>query len=427
MCRTEFLARCWWLSAILLAIPVGGQAQQSAEAGAPQAALLPPILVPLQGPYRVVHDPGAPRFLSFSSDGSRLASSNTNDEIHVFDLRTANDIFSWNQPESLDTSLGELVWPWCPQADGAWQTPGRWRLTAVPGRPHGWPGKAAAMFMPARPGEVSELALIHNACLSNSHVIVKAGDDLSIKPGVWLLGSYIHFFAGPRFKRTMTLETEAPEWLPLTTTILHGLPAVSAAAVSAESGTLATGFSDGSLVLWTQTGSRLQTVSSDTAEIHAVAFSPRGDLLATVGDSGIVRLWALPSLQPVGEFADGRDEGYWMGFSPEGDRLVVASGSGTLRVWDVTNNRLERVIAPRQLGDKPQFVYGSDRNTVLFATTQSNGGAIGAVDVSLGRVTMNCPVDLGRITAFASSPRNDLLAAADEQGTIFVWQVQAPG
>ncbi|EIW76928.1 WD40 repeat-like protein [Coniophora puteana RWD-64-598 SS2] len=84
----------------------------------------------------------------------------------------------------------------------------------------------------------------------------------------------------------------------------------------------------------------LASGDSDTCDrrskaIHAIAYSPDGDYVATGHRNGVIRLWETQTLQQYGEDLRGHsDEVLSIAYSPDGRRLVSGSYNGTIRVWD---------------------------------------------------------------------------------------------
>ncbi|NES03149.1 MAG: hypothetical protein F6K22_09970, partial [Okeania sp. SIO2F4] len=70
--------------------------------------------------------------------------------------------------------------------------------------------------------------------------------------------------------------------------------------------------------------------------IHALAFSPDGQMLATGDSNGLVRLLRVADGQQIATF---QKHGWWVvsvAFSPDGEKLVSSSidGTGIIKIWD---------------------------------------------------------------------------------------------
>ena len=125
-------------------------------------------------------------------------------------------------------------------------------------------------------------------------------------------------------------------------------------------------------IFWTdhQNGTRrlFSTLRGHTRLLRGVAWSPNGNILASCGDDGLVRLWnpntGVNFAVLRGHTANVRS----VAFSPDGRTLASGSGDETLRIWDVSTQRLLRTINLRNKSEalafhpsKPilaTFVYG---------------------------------------------------------------------
>ncbi len=76
------------------------------------------------------------------------------------------------------------------------------------------------------------------------------------------------------------------------------------------------------------------------AKVTSIAFSPTGELLATGDEDGNVRLWNLEGHAAAPPFGNDRATIESLAFLPSGDRIVTGSRKGTVRVW-----RFNRIAA----------------------------------------------------------------------------------
>ncbi|WP_214401591.1 WD40 repeat domain-containing protein [Pseudonocardia lacus] len=147
--------------------------------------------------------------------------------------------------------------------------------------------------------------------------------------------------------------------------------------------------------------------------VEDVAFAPAGDLLATAGADGVVRLWGMPGRSPAGELVGAVDGD--IAFSPDG-RTLYAVGASEVAVWDVPGRTRRAVLAsghiPRSLAVSP------DGGLVAQG---GRGGEVVVWESVAGRQRFLLPGIGGAVSALAFSPDGRLLLAGAADGSITLW------
>lgn len=150
--------------------------------------------------------------------------------------------------------------------------------------------------------------------------------------------------------------------------------------------------------------------------VSAVAFAPRGGLLASGSWDRSIRLWDRGEGRSLGALRGHEGAIEALCFSPDGRSLIAGADDGAIRVWDVGNGRsLHRL----QAGERPVTALAvSPDGTSLAAGT--GGGEVRLWDLASGR-------DLGplaghddRITGLLFTPDGERLASAALDGRILV-------
>jgi len=163
-----------------------------------------------------------------------------------------------------------------------------------------------------------------------------------------------------------------------------------------------------------------RTASLQTNDGRLVAFSPRGDLLAS--DAGnYIRLWRTGMWDLVGQLPLA-DNVQALKFSPDGTRLAILSYSHEVAVWEVDGRTVvHRVPGISSLDWQGVLDFSPDGNVLLMGESNHH---VQAVDITSGDTILDIPqAHPEPITCVAWSPNGFVIASGSgfAGGPIRLW------
>lgn len=108
---------------------------------------------------------------------------------------------------------------------------------------------------------------------------------------------------------------------------------------------------------------------------NVVVFSPDGKILATAGDEGIIRGWAIASGKSSFMLKGETDRIQALAYSSDGGTLVSGSEKGTIQIWDIKQQRLVGTTR-LELGNKVSVVSLSFSGDCRFLAAATTDGAV---------------------------------------------------
>lgn len=156
---------------------------------------------------------------------------------------------------------------------------------------------------------------------------------------------------------------------------------------------------------------------------HALAIDPVRTRIATAGDDGIGRIWALDESVPAVELGENTGALLDVAFSSDGLHLATAGRDDTVRIWNAESGELEKIL--RGHDQSVQGVSFSADGTRLISVSVDETARLWEVDSGRQLAVLRGHHDVVQGAAF--SPDGWTVATSGEDATVRIWHGDEDG
>jgi len=413
--------------------------------------------------------------VAFSPDGRCLATSDTNGEIHVWDVSNSKQLFSCKEHNSWIWNIAfspvHSVLASCGQDHTIklWDTTTGECLKTLYGHTSivaaiAWSPDAKLLASSSYDHTVKVWHLAtakclrtlegHNACVWSvafhpaGQILGTAGEDNTIK--LWDLETgrcvqtleghqqwvkAIAFSPEGQILASGSFDQTVRLWDIHTKVCLMTLQGhagvVTSVAFSPQGKQLASGSYDQSVKIWdVDTGKCLDTLEKHTNRIWSVAFHPQGHLIASGGDDHAARVWELQTGQCTKTFQGHSNAVYGIAHSWQQNLLASGHEDQTIKLWDVNLNAPQSLKVDLQ----PFRVLHGHSNRIFSVTFSPNGQFLASASADrtiklwnphTGQCLKTLHGHGSWVWAVAFSPDSNFLASGSYDRTIKIWDVHS--
>ncbi|MEU3793067.1 NB-ARC domain-containing protein [Streptomyces fructofermentans] len=167
----------------------------------------------------------------------------------------------------------------------------------------------------------------------------------------------------------------------------------------------------------------MRTLTGHRGPVHAVAYSPDGERVATGSRDTTARIWSSATGEALHILTGHHGPVRAVAFSPDGRLLATGGRDATVRIWDAATGRAVRTVTGHD-GAVLAVVFSPD------GTLLATGGSDTTVriwDPATSEPLHTATGHGGLVSAVAFSPDGSRLAAGGADATARIWDVVALG
>jgi WD40 repeat protein/tRNA A-37 threonylcarbamoyl transferase component Bud32 len=192
------------------------------------------------------------------------------------------------------------------------------------------------------------------------------------------------------------------------------------------------------------TGKKRAELAGHMGSVIAMAYTPDGKGLASVGADGTVRLWNMETGSERAKLLGDTQKVFGVAMRPDGEVLASASVNGTIRLWEFATGKERRVLKGPEGALCLAVAFSPDGRTLagsmnhrdssperVMSLTDSEReppttpAEIYLWDSTNGKVRGKLQSRSGEIWALSFSPDGKRLVSGHEDGTLRLWDARA--
>jgi WD40 repeat protein/transcriptional regulator with XRE-family HTH domain len=191
-------------------------------------------------------------------------------------------------------------------------------------------------------------------------------------------------------------------------------------AIKADNQLLASGSEDHTIKLWdVTTGECLKTLTGHTHRVFSIAFSPKEDYIATSCHNYEIRLWNLTTGECLKTFKEHSGWIFSIAFSPKEGYLASGSNDQTVRLWNINTGQVWKKFQGYS-NQVFSVAYSSDGQRLASGSYDSR---IRLWNINTGQIFKEFQGHTNRVYSIAFSPQDNFLASGSEDKTVILWEI----
>ena len=177
--------------------------------------------------------------------------------------------------------------------------------------------------------------------------------------------------------------------------------------------------------LYEATPGHLATFTEHEEQVHSLAFSSQGNILASASYDNSIILWDIEMRRKLGVLHDAasfREAPTSLAFSPDGKTLAVGTIGATVMLWDmVTRTHIDTLVGHADTLWVTCVAFSPDAKTLASG---SEDQTIRLWDVMTRSSVATLEGHEHRVWSLAFSPKGNLLASGSHDGIVELWNIE---